>query len=151
MRKCEWENESSGKDHYSPSGSSVCLRCLGQERTASSQPVTRRGHRFLLCKTWHISNESGSTGLPWTFSEHAENIDLGGAVQHAVHICTHAHGCHQLWTNMTCLEQDNNNGINGIPGFSRFLIYLRWWHRTKVTVSIMQSHNATDLSNNTDV
>lgn len=67
--------------------------------------------------------------------------------------CTyaHAHGYHQLWTNMTRLEQDNNNAINGIPGFSRFLIYPRWWHRTKVTVSIMQSHNATDLSDNTDV
>lgn len=51
------------------------------------------------------------------------------------------------------LEQDNNNGINGIPGFSWFLIYLRLCqeHHTKVTVSIMQSHNATDLSNNIDV
>lgn len=70
-----------------------------------------------------------------------------------MHICTHARGWHRLWTNMTPLEQDNNNGINGIPGFSWFLIYLRWRqeHRTKVTVSIMQSHNATDLSNNTAV
>lgn len=51
------------------------------------------------------------------------------------------------------LEQDNINGINGIPEFSRFLIYLRLCqeHGTKVTDSIMQSHNATDLSNNTDV
>lgn len=72
----------------------------------------------------------------------------------------HMHTCTRLPPIMNKhdpLEQDNNKGINGVPGFSWFFNISQIMsgktleHHTKVTVGIMQSHNATDLSNNIDI